>query len=80
MFMWGGSGLLGTFNGDHAFHFKPSTVTPGGTTFVQEEKFTGMLTFVMGENIVARGVGFRENTEKGFKRFNADLKKWCESS
>ncbi|KAJ6255800.1 hypothetical protein Dda_9410 [Drechslerella dactyloides] len=77
-FRWGGTGLLGTFSGEHIFRFEPSTKTQGGTTFVHEEKFTGLLSFIMGHNPVARGIGLRDSTQKGFERYNRDLKVWCE--
>ncbi|KAK6334223.1 hypothetical protein TWF696_002724 [Orbilia brochopaga] len=77
-FSWGGSGLLGTFTGEHIFRFEPSTKIQGGTTFIHEEKFTGLTSFIMGQNLVARGIGLRESTRKGFERYNRDLKAWCE--
>jgi hypothetical protein len=77
-FRWLGSGLLGTFKGEHRFIFQPSAKTPGGTTFVHEEEFEGALAFVIGDGAVGRMVGFREKTRSGFERFNRDLKVWCE--
>ncbi|PVH99097.1 hypothetical protein DM02DRAFT_615289 [Periconia macrospinosa] len=79
VFQWGGTGLMGTFNGAHAFRFKPSTTTPGGTTFVHEEEFTGAMTWLIGEGVIAKGVGMREKTKAGFEGFNEDFKKWCEA-
>ncbi|KAF3921085.1 hypothetical protein AA313_de0206654 [Arthrobotrys entomopaga] len=79
-FRWGGSGLLGTFKGEHSFRFEPSSQTPGGTTFVHEETFNGMLSFMMGGNFAANAIGLKANTEKGFTRYNQDFKKWCEGS
>jgi len=55
-------------------------MTPGGTTFVNEESFTGALSFMMGDNIVARPLGMHAKTTHGFEKYNADLKVWCESS
>jgi hypothetical protein len=78
-FRWIGSGLFGTFNGEHIFRFEPSSATQGGTTFLHEEKFTGMLSFIMGEGFIARSIGFRTKTQSGFERYNQDLKQWCES-
>jgi len=72
--------LLGTFNGEHIFRFEPSTKTQGGTTFVQEEKFTGLLSFLMSDGFIARSVGLKESSKKGFEGYNEDLKKWCEGS
>ncbi len=69
---------MGTFNGNHAFHFTESQITKGATTLVQEEKFSGLLAFTMGDNTAARMAGLKEKTAKGFERFNGDLKKWVE--
>ncbi|OCL12560.1 hypothetical protein AOQ84DRAFT_274154, partial [Glonium stellatum] len=72
------SGLFGMFNGVHIFRFEKGTKTQGGTTFVHEEKFTGLLTFTMGDGFVARSIGLKESTKSGFERYNQDLKAWCE--
>ncbi|KAJ5131816.1 hypothetical protein N7448_005974 [Penicillium atrosanguineum] len=77
-FSWGGSLPLNSFNGNHSFRFEPSATTPGGTTFTQQEEFTGYLSFIVGEGVIARSLGMREKTEKGFEKFNKDLKAWCE--
>jgi hypothetical protein len=45
---------------------------------VHEESFTGILAFMMGEGFVARSMGLRESTRRGFEGFNKDLKAWCE--
>jgi hypothetical protein len=55
-------------------------VTPGGTTFTQEEKFTGALSFLIGTNIAAKAAGITEKTLVGWDRYNHDLKRWCEGS
>jgi hypothetical protein len=68
------------FNGEHAFRFEQSTKTQDGTTFVHEEKFTGILAFMIGEGFVARLIGLRKSTKEGFEGFNRDLKAWCERS
>jgi hypothetical protein len=68
------------FIGEHIFRFEPSTKIQGGTTFVHEEKFTGLLAFIMGDSFVARLIGIRESTKGGFERYNRDLKTWCEGS
>ena len=78
-FRWIGELPLGLFSGEHSFHFEPSSETPGGTTFVHQEEFTGLLSFLMGGGLVARSVGAAEKTKKGFEGFNVDLKAWCES-
>ncbi|RDW58481.1 hypothetical protein BP5796_12411 [Coleophoma crateriformis] len=77
-FSWGGKGLLGTFNGNHAFHFTESTTTKGATTFIQEEQFSGLLAVTMGEGVIVKMIGLKEKTRKGFETFNRDLKTWVE--
>lgn len=52
----------------------------GGTTFTQEENFTGVLAFTMGDGFVARSIGFKEKTKRGWEGYNQDLKVWCEGS
>jgi hypothetical protein len=54
---------MGIFIGEHIFRFEPSTKTPGGTTFVQGEKFTGVLSWIINEGIVARAIGSREKAK-----------------
>lgn len=48
MFMWDGTipGLGFVLSGKHYFYFSPSKVNPGGTTFIQKEDFTGLLTMI----------------------------------
>lgn len=70
---------MGTFNGNHAFHFTESETNKGATTFVQEEQFDGALAFMIGEGMLGNMIGFREKTRKGFEGFNNDFKKWVES-
>ena len=45
---------------------------------MHEETFTGILAFLMGEGFVARSMGLRESTKRGFEGYNKDLKAWCE--
>lgn len=45
---------------------------------MQEEFFSGALGFLMGENFVARQIGFAEKTMRGWNGFNADFKQACE--
>ncbi|KAH8732186.1 hypothetical protein GQ44DRAFT_697227 [Phaeosphaeriaceae sp. PMI808] len=79
LFRWcGGNSLV--FSGDHSFKFEPSTITPGGTTFTQEENFGGAFGFLMGEGFIAKQAGMGVKTTKGWEGFNQDLKKWCEGS
>ena len=70
---------MGIFVGDHSFRCEPSKTAPGRTTFVQEEKFTGILSFLMGEGYAANALGFKEKTKKNFESYNRDLKAWCET-
>ena len=77
VFTWRG-GATGVFVGQHSFRFEPSKITPGGTTFVQEENFSGVLTFPMGKNPVAKLIGLRKKTKAGWDAFNVDFKKWVE--
>ena len=55
--------------GFHAFRFEPSQTTPGGTTFVQNEELTGLLSFVMHPS---GPVG--KSLKGGYEQFNRDLK------
>ena len=66
--------MYGLFTGKHEFFFTPSTKTPGGTTAVQTENFTGLLAFLM-----APGWSFRRQTLDNWNAFFADLKKEAES-
>jgi hypothetical protein len=81
LFSWRGS-LLGIFVGEHMFHFEEIPGSAEGdqsrTRFVQEEKFTGLISFVMGEGLLAKSIGTREDTKKGFEGFNRDFKTWVE--
>ena len=52
----------------------------GGTSFTQREEFTGAFAFVMGENFLANKIGTPAKTHAGWKKFNEDLKTWCEQS
>lgn len=74
-FRWRGVlwSIPGVFTGEHVFRFEPSTTTPGGTTLVQEEKFTGVLSVLMYE-----GSNFEKTTRKNFVTFNENLKARCE--
>jgi hypothetical protein len=66
--------LLGLFTGVHAFSFEDSKITPGGTTFVQSEEFSGPLWFIMNP-----AFGLSVKSKKGFEAFNEELKKKAES-
>ncbi|KAK4912634.1 hypothetical protein LTR66_017269 [Elasticomyces elasticus] len=71
-FVWTGS-LPFIFTGQHKFYFANSQATPGGTTFVQQETFSGLLAFLMGE-----GWSMRTSTIKGWRAFDESLKRECE--
>lgn len=57
-----------------AYVSEPSTTTPGATTFVQDEEFTGVLSILFYE-----GSAMRKKTQGNFEKFNSDLKAWVES-
>ncbi|KAM0805807.1 hypothetical protein BDR22DRAFT_829375 [Usnea florida] len=69
VFSWTGPPFYHLFRGVHTFRFSPSVSTPGSTTFVQEESFTGVLAWVMAE----RGPIGRK-VRGMFEGFNQDLK------
>ncbi|KAM0190058.1 hypothetical protein ACHAPI_009695 [Fusarium lateritium] len=71
-FEWSG-GLQPLLLGEHMFSWKPSTKTPGGTTFIQNEKWRGLLTFLWKPNWF-----MGKRTRKGFEGFNAEVKKEAE--
>lgn len=78
-FTWAGSIPL-IFGGEHSFRFAPSHTTPGGTTFTQEESFSGALGFLMGEGFIAKKLGFGAKTILGWEGYNRDFKGWCEKA
>ncbi|KAF1962723.1 hypothetical protein CC80DRAFT_487213 [Byssothecium circinans] len=67
-FKWLGS-LYGLFDGQHEFYWKKSSVTPGGTTFVQQENFTGPLSW-----FVRDGSSGGTQTKTNFEGLNQELK------
>lgn len=69
---WRGSLPL-IFTGDHVFEFQPSKKTPGATTLVQYEDFSGLLSFTM-KTEKRSGA----DNHKGFVAFNEDVKKEAE--
>jgi hypothetical protein len=75
VFCWRGRlfGIPGVFVGEHAFRFEPSKTTSGGTTFIQEENFSGVLKFMISE-----GSKMEKETRTNFEGFNEDLKARCE--
>ncbi|POR35748.1 Uncharacterized protein TPAR_04062 [Tolypocladium paradoxum] len=74
-FRWRGwfHGIPGLFTGEHMFVFEPSVATPGGTTFMQAEAFSGVLPALK-----PQGAELWKSIEKDFVGFNEDLKKKCE--
>ncbi|OBT70611.1 hypothetical protein VF21_10418 [Pseudogymnoascus sp. 05NY08] len=76
-FSWVGS-IPGIFSGEHVFRFLESKTTKDGTTLIHEEKFTGLLGFLMGDGMVAKSFGWSEKARRGFETFNVDLKAWVE--
>jgi hypothetical protein len=68
VFCWRGS-IPYIFSGDHSFHFNPSQITPGHTTFVHAEDFSGMLSFLVGPTW-----SMGKSTRVNYEKFNAELK------
>ncbi|KAF4168864.1 hypothetical protein CNMCM6936_000809 [Aspergillus lentulus] len=80
MFSWIGS-IPGIFTGEHMFRFEEiptSGQEQSRTRLVHEERFTGLLSFLMGGGFLASYVGLGEDSRKGFDGFNHDLKSWVE--
>ena len=75
-FIWLGN-IYNVFLGEHAFRFQPAA-DGKATLFVHEEKCSGMLGWLNGENWIAGLLGLRETTRTGFEGFNRDLKTWVE--
>ncbi|KAF3048576.1 hypothetical protein E8E11_006356 [Didymella keratinophila] len=78
VFAWTGSLPL-IFTGTHSFYWTPSQTTPGGTTFTQEEVFSGLLGGLYGEGAIAKSMGMKEKTRLGWEEFNGDLKRAVEA-
>jgi hypothetical protein len=79
-FSWKGS--IPGFSGEHIFRFEeiPGAVTEeqSRTKFIHKEEFTGLLSFMMGQNIFANLVGEAAKAKNGFDGFNKDFKAWVE--
>ena len=69
-FSWTGALPLNLFSGKHTFRFEPSATTPRHTTFHDSERFSGLLTSLMG---VLPGMS-GEQTSKNFDAFDRELK------
>ena len=65
---WTGD-LFGLFVGQHQFYYQPSQKTPGHTTFLQKEDFTGPLSY-----FVREGSSGGASTKTNFEGFNKSLK------
>ncbi|KAI8186673.1 hypothetical protein KHU50_001292 [Colletotrichum sp. SAR 10_65] len=72
LFRWNGS-LPYIFSGAHSFYFRASEKTPGGTTMIQTEDFSGLLAFLM-----KPFWGFEKKTLANWREFDADIKKESE--
>ncbi|KAI1195869.1 hypothetical protein F5X97DRAFT_306973 [Nemania serpens] len=59
---------------EHSFRFEPSTITPGHTTFVNSEEFSGALTYLT--YLTGKPHG---ESSPGFELFNKSLKERAES-
>lgn len=66
-FTWDGA-FWGLLVGTHHFDYIPSEKNPGGTTFIQSEKFTGPLTFFF------RTWNTEPTSSKNWEKFNEALK------
>lgn len=62
-----------TVSGLHTFSFTPSTTTVGGTTFAQNEEYSGGVSFLMQPWLFGKAI------KDQFEVFNADLKKKMET-
>ncbi|KAK2730034.1 activator of hsp90 atpase 1 family protein [Colletotrichum kahawae] len=72
LFRWNVS-LPYIFSGAHSFYFRASEKTPGGTTMIQTEEFSGLLAFLM-----KPFWGFKKKTLANWREFDADFKKESE--
>ncbi|KAI1427833.1 hypothetical protein F5Y12DRAFT_735420 [Xylaria sp. FL1777] len=70
-FKWRGTLPFGLVDAEHSFRFEESRITPGWTTFVNSETFTGILTKISG--------GSKDGSSPGFEKFNQSLKRRAES-
>ncbi|RYP04924.1 hypothetical protein DL764_004136 [Monosporascus ibericus] len=77
-FTWKGM-IMGLLKREHGFGFK-STNGGRATSFVHAETFTGLLSFVMHEDFIAKRIGQRANLLKRYSEFNADFEGWVEST
>lgn len=73
LFAWTGS-IPGIFTGLHSFKFMPSEKEEGYTTFANCEEFSGLLSFLVGENW-----SMGKDTKSKFEEFNEELKRRVES-
>ncbi|PKK45772.1 hypothetical protein CI102_9031 [Trichoderma harzianum] len=73
-FQWEGS-LLGLMKGVHQFHFTPSEINLGGTTFTHKEDLRGIL-ITLSSPLWSSG----EISPSSWNQFNSDLKKEVEKS
>ena len=69
-FQWLGKvGIKGIFDGRHSFRINP---TEHGCRFEHSERFTGLLSWMMGSTM-------RSQTAEGFESMNRALKERCEA-
>jgi len=62
-----------TVSGLHTFSFTPSSINEGGTTFVQQEVYSGGLYFLMQPWLLGKQI------KAQFEKFNSDLKRKVEA-
>lgn len=70
---------MGVLHGKHQFRFE-SREGGQATEFFQEETFTGLLSWMMDDNSLARKIGQRASLVKLYDRFNTDFKNWVEAT
>ena len=73
-FRWMGS-IPYIFEGEHYFRFEESKQMPGGTTFINGEDFSGLLSFLYGPTWSSG-----KQTLNMFEAFNESLKKRVEGA
>ncbi|KAH8726415.1 hypothetical protein GQ44DRAFT_705599 [Phaeosphaeriaceae sp. PMI808] len=70
-FSWYGSALGGAFAGTHYFQYFESHITPGGTTFVHGEDYSGWMCWLFGESVLGLG---RRKVIAMYQNFSKDVK------
>jgi len=71
--IWYG-GAKGLVVGHHGFYYKPSIITPGHTTFLQEEIWEGIFSWAVSSSLPAGKIAMGV-----YEKFNVDIKARAES-